>query len=117
MLAFLITMILIAIVLIVPIKMAATNVGAQNTGVFMCFIALIFAAAIQAGVSALVPQLAQIHVLVNIAVSLLLSGFAYMLVLGTSYGKGIIIAIIQTLLTLLLGFIAGLLGLGIAMSL
>jgi hypothetical protein len=36
-----------------------------------------------------------------------------MLVLGTSYGKGIVIAVLQVILTVALIFVFGLLGLGI----
>lgn len=113
----LIGIIVIVVLLIAPIKIAANYVGARNTGIFMCIIALIFSAAIQTGVSKFIPQLAEIHPVISVLVALLLSGLAYMLVLGTTYLKGIVIAIIQVVLTYIIAFIIGLLGLGISLSL
>lgn len=110
------TIIIIAVfilILIMPVKIAANYVGAKNTGIFMCLIALIFAAIIQESVSSLVPLLAVLHPAVNILVSLLLSAFAYMLVLGTTYGKSIAIALMQIILTFFIIFLLGLLGLSI----
>lgn len=99
--------------LILPIKLAANYVGAQNTGVLFCIVALIFAAAIQKAVAILLPQLQFNYPALNPLISILLSGFAYMLILGTTYGKGIVIAILQIILTVLLLFIVGLLGLSV----
>jgi hypothetical protein len=98
-------------ILILPVKLAADYVGARNTGVLMCIVALIFAAVIQHAVAILLPQLAFNYPALSPLVSILLSAFAYMLVLGTSYGKGIAIAILQVILTVLLVFLFGLLGL------
>ncbi len=112
MIEFVIILIVLAI-LILPVKLAADYVGARNTGVLMCIVALIFAAAIQKAVAVLLPQLAFYYPALSPLVSILLSAFAYMMILGTSYGKGIAIAILQVILTVLLIFVFGLLGLSI----
>lgn len=101
-------------ILILPVKLAANYVGAQNTGVFYCIAALILAAAIQDVVRILLLGVMLDYSVLGHLVSILLSAFAYMLVLGTSYGKGIVIAILQVILTVLLIFVLGLLGLGIS---
>lgn len=103
----------ILVILIWPVKLAAEYVKAKNTGVLMCVAALIFAAAIQKAVAILLPQLSFRYPALNPLVSILLSAISYMLILGTSYGKGIVIAILQIILTVLLIFIFGLLGLSI----
>jgi hypothetical protein len=100
-------------ILILPIKLAADYVGAKNTGILMCIVALIFAAVIQKAVAVLLPQLSFNYPALSPLVSILLSALAYMLILGTSYGKGIAIAILQVILTLLLLFVFGLLGLSV----
>jgi hypothetical protein len=100
-------------ILILPIKLAANYVGAQNTGVLMCIVALIFAAAIQKAVAIVLPQLQFNYPALSPLISILLSAIAYMLVLGTSYGKGIAIAILQIILTVILIFVFGLLGLSV----
>lgn len=103
----------ILVILIWPVKFAADYVKAKNTGILTCVVALIFAAAIQKAVVILLPQLSFYYPALNPLVSILLSAFAYMLVLGTSYGKGIVIAILQIILTVALIFVFGLLGLSI----
>lgn len=100
-------------ILILPIKLAADYVGAKNSGILMCIVALIFAAVIQKAVAVLLPQLSFNYPALNPLISILLSALAYMLVLGTSYGKGIVIAILQIILTVILVFVFGLLGLGV----
>ncbi len=110
-------LLVILLILILPIQLAAQAIGARNTGVFMCLLALIVAALIQKAVSVFLPQIAFYHPLINPLVSLFLSAFAYMLVLNTSYGKAILIALLQIALTLLILFIIGLLGLGLGASL
>ena len=109
----LLVILVILAILILPIKLAANYVGAQNTGVLMCIVALIFAGVIQKAVAILLPQLQFNYPALNPIISIFLSGFAYMLVLGTTYGKGIAIAILQIILTVALFFIIGLLGLSV----
>ena len=112
MVELLIILVILAI-LIMPIKLAANYVGAKNTGVLMCIVALIFAGMIQKAVMLFVPQIGMAYHALNPIVSILLSAFAYMLILGTTYVKGIVIAILQIILTVVLIFVFGLLGLGI----
>lgn len=109
----LIIILVILAILILPIKLAAGYVGAKNTGILMCIVALIFAAAIQKAVAVLLPQLSFHYPALSPLISILLSALAYMLVLGTSYGKGIAIAILQMLLTVLLLLLFGLLGVSV----
>lgn len=109
----LIIILVILVILVFPVKLAADYVGARNTGILMCIVALIFAAAIQKAVAVLLPQLALNYPALNPLVSILLSALSYMLILGTSYGKGIVIAILQIILTVLLVFLFGLLGLSV----
>lgn len=106
--------IVVLALLIIPVKVAAHYVKAENTGAFMCLVALIFAAMIQYGAFALVPQLNEIHPALYFLVTTLLSAVAYMLVLGTTYIKGIVIAIIQAILTVVI--VAALVGLGLSLD-
>ena len=115
MLELLIILAILAI-LILPVKFAADYVGAKNTGILMCIVALIFAAVIQKAVAIVLPQLQFNYQALSPLISILLSALAYMLVLGTSYGKGIAIAILQIILTVLLLFLFGLLGLGVGIG-
>lgn len=108
-----IMLLVILAVLILPVKLAADYVGARNTGFLMCIVALIFAALIQKSVAILLPQLSFKYPALHPLISILLSALAYMLVLGTTYGRGIAIAILQIILTVLLIFLFGLLGLSV----
>jgi len=94
--------------LILPVKLAATYVRAKNTGAFMCLVALIFASIIQKGVAVTFPLILILHPVIDSLAALLLSAFAYKIVLGTTYLKGIAVALIQIILTLLLLFIISL---------
>lgn len=105
---------IILTILILPIKIAAKYVQARNTGVFMCLLALILAAIIQKGVTISFPLISVQDPVFDSLGAVLLSAFAYMLVLGTTYIKGIIIALLQIILSLLLVFILNLLGLSVS---
>lgn len=109
----LIIILIILAILILPVKLAADYVGAKNTGVLFCIVALILAASIQKVVAMLLPQLAFNYPALNPLISIFLSGFAYMLILDTTYGKAIVIAILQIILTFVLLFLFGLLGLSV----
>ena len=109
----LIVILIILVILILPVKLAADYVRAQNTGVLYCIVALILAAAIQQVIVLVLPQLTFDYPVLHPLFSIFLSGFAYMLVLGTSYGKGIVIAILQIILTIALLFLFGWLGLSV----
>ena len=101
---FLITLIIILAVLVLPLKMAAAMLGARNTGVFSCLFALLLAVIIQHFVGGLIPGVTQEW---GLLITIPLAAIAYMLVLGTSFLKAIVIALVQGLLmigiTLLLG--------------
>ena len=101
---FLILLIIVVAILVLPLKMAAGMLGARNTGVFSCLFALLLAVIIQHFVGALIPGVsAELGLLLTIP----LAAIAYMLVLGTGFLKGILIAIIQGLLTIALTLLLG----------
>jgi len=110
----LIGILVVLALLIVPVKIAAHYVKAESTGAFMCLVALIFAAMIQYGAFYLVPQLNETRPALYFLVTSLLSAIAYMFVLGTTYIKGVIIAVIQAVLTVLI--VAALIGLGFSLN-
>ncbi|MCX2778933.1 hypothetical protein OQJ46_00340 [Microbulbifer thermotolerans] len=102
---FLILLIILLVVLVLPLKMAAAMMGARNTGVFHCLFALLLAVIIQRFVGGIIPGVtAEYGMLITIP----LAAIAYMLVLGTSFLKAILIAIVQGVIligaVLLLGF-------------
>jgi hypothetical protein len=90
------------IILIAPIKLAATWVGAQNTGIISCFIAILVTSAVQQGFSVIFPELNEN---IGTLIGLPLDALVYMLILNTTFIKGIIIALIQTILILALAFV------------
>ena len=113
---FLIFLVIILAVLIGPIKIAAKIVGAKNSGFFACFIAILFSAAIHRGVEIYFPGLGDYPKYVGDIVSFGLAGIAYMMVLGTTFFKGLAIAVIQIILTLVVvtfvsAWVIGVLGL------
>ncbi|MEM8844143.1 MAG: hypothetical protein AAGB35_03785 [Pseudomonadota bacterium] len=112
MLVEIIILIVILAILLLPIKLAAEYVGANNTGLLMCIAALLLAGLIQTVVEAFFPLL-ELHFAASALISLLLSAFAYMVVLDTTYGKGIAIAIIQIILTFVLVYVVGLMGISL----
>ena len=96
---FLIFLTIVVVLLILPVKLAANWVGASNTGTISCLLALILAAAIQKGFAYILPSVDEN---LGLFLSIPLSGLAYMLVLGTSFLKGVVIAVVQGLLMLVL---------------
>ena len=98
----LIFLVITVIILIAPIKLAATWVGAQNTGVLSCFIAILVAGAAQKGFSVIFPE---INENIGMLMGFPLAALAYMLILGTTFVKGIIIALIQAVLMLVLAVV------------
>ncbi len=103
----LITFIVIVVVLIIPVQIAAEWAGARNTDMFSCLVALILAALIQKGITVFAPG-AEMHY--GLLLTLPLSGLAYTLVLGTTFIRGILIAIGQGVISVLISFLmAGLL--------
>lgn len=94
-------------VLIVPIKIAAHSVGAQHKSVFSCVMAI---------VASLVAAMVAKWFLpfgpgaLDLLAALVVAGLVYMAALGTTYFKGIIIASVQLIVTLLLTFLITILG-------
>ena len=107
---FLIVVTFMVLILILPVKLAAEWLGASNTGTLSCLIALILASAIQKGFALLLPSVDEN---LGMLIAIPLSGLAYMLVLGTTFLRGMAIAVLQGFLMLLLlmlfaGVLAGL---------
>jgi hypothetical protein len=76
---------------VVPVKLAVDLVGGQNRSWFSCVMAVICAGAAQWGTWGVGGP-------VGLLIGLLVSGAVYCLVLGTSFFKGVIIALIQIIL-------------------
>lgn len=87
----------VTIILIVPIKIAASMVGAQRNGIFSCFFAILLSAIIQAAAAKLIPGISE---RLGVLLSLPLAAIAYAFILGTSFFKGIGIAILQIVVTI-----------------
>ncbi|SEA22124.1 hypothetical protein [Microbulbifer marinus] len=87
--------IIIVAVLVLPLKMAAAMMGARNTGVFHCLFALLLAVIVQRIVGGMIPGVSEN---LGILLTIPLAALAYMLVLGTGFLKGIIIALLQGLI-------------------
>lgn len=94
---FIILLIIIVAVLVLPLKMAAAMMGARNTGAFYCLFALLLAVIIQRVVGGMIPGVTQEW---GLLISIPLAAVAYMLVLGTGFLKGIVIALVQGLITI-----------------
>jgi hypothetical protein len=104
-LELLISLIIIIAILVIPIKMAASMMGARRTGVLYCLVAVILASLIQQAVARVIPSIDQS---LGMLLAIPLAAISYMLVLDTTFIKGICIAILQGVILVL-----GLLGLGI----
>jgi len=106
-LVLLITMLLVIFVLILPVKLAAEALGAQRTNVVWCFLSLLGASVMQSiGLS--IPLYGSI-------VAFLLSSAAFAAVLGTSFLKGIGIAVLHIIFAAAILFaIAALFGMTLA---
>ncbi|KUJ82905.1 hypothetical protein AWR36_010160 [Microbulbifer flavimaris] len=93
---FIILLIIVVAVLVLPLKMAAAMMGARNTGAFYCLFALLLAVIIQRVVGSMIPGVSEE---LGFLLSIPLAAVAYMLVLGTGFLKGILIALVQGLIT------------------
>ncbi|AJQ94310.1 hypothetical protein [Gynuella sunshinyii] len=103
----LLALLIMITVMVIPVKLAASMVGAKNTGFFTCLGALIVASIIQLMAIRIVPALSE---QLGILLSLPLTAVAYMMVLDTSFLKGILIAVLQGFILVLMTFLlAGLL--------
>lgn len=102
----LINLLIVVLLLVLPLKFAAKFIGAKNTGFFSCLFALIVSALFQFGVDYYFPGLDDTY---GWLVTVPVAAIAYMLVLGTTFLKGILIAIVQVILMVLLtALVAGL---------
>lgn len=101
---FLILLIIVVAILVLPLKMAAGMLGARNTGVFSCLFALLLAVIIQHFVGGMIPGVTEEF---GVLITIPIAAIAYMLVLGTGFLKGILIALIQGLLTIALTLLLG----------
>lgn len=117
MLEIAITVVVILILLILPVRIAAKYMHAERNGAFMCLLAIILSSGLNSGVFTYFQHSGQWLIAISLLVSLLISGFAYMLVLGTTLMGGVLISIIQTVLTLLMVFVVLLLGIALNVTL
>ena len=101
---FLILLIIVVAILVLPLKLAAGMLGARNTGVFSCLFALLLAVIIQHFVGGMIPGVTEEF---GVLLTIPIAAIAYMLVLGTGFLKGILIALIQGLLTIALTLLLG----------
>jgi hypothetical protein len=95
--------ILVVIVALLPVKIAASVVGARNRGFGACFLAVIVALLINGIFGHLFRY--------GFFIGALVTGLAYMWVLGTTYWRGVGIALLQTVITWLIGLLLAALGL------
>ncbi|ACV26234.1 hypothetical protein [Kangiella koreensis] len=103
----LISLLIVVLLLVLPLKFAAKFIGAKNTGFFACLFALIVSALFQYGVDYYFPRLDDTY---DWLITVPVAALAYMLVLGTSFLKAVLIAIVQVILMVLLtALVAGLL--------
>jgi len=90
-LAIALAVLFIAIFVVLPIKLAAGWVGAERTGWFVCLFAGILSAVISAIANSLVHH--------GAIASVFISGAVFMLVLGTTYVRGLVVAVLEIILT------------------
>jgi hypothetical protein len=90
-LALLLAVLFVAVFVVLPIKISATWVGAERTGWLPCLFAGILCAVIGAIANGLVRH--------GAVASVFISGAVFMLVLGTTYVRGLIVAVLEIVLT------------------
>ena len=100
---FLIAAALMVLVALLPVKIAASLVGARNSAWKACLIAVVVAVAVHLVLHHFVRY--------GSVVAALLTGAVYMVLLETSYLKGVLIALLQGVLAWLLGLVLAMLGL------
>jgi len=88
---FVVATVLLVLVALLPIKIAASLVGARNTGFGACLVAVIVAVLIHIVLGRLIHY--------GQFVGVLITGAVYMGLLETSYLKGVLIAMLQVLLS------------------
>ena len=90
-------LVVIALVLaisVIPVKIGASVVGAKRDGLVACFVALVLAS--------LIGGFAARHFHLGGALSVFAAALVYMLVLDTSYLRGLAVAVIQFALSVVL---------------
>lgn len=81
---------------ILPVKLAADAFDAKHKSLFSCLMGAICALAAGIAIKRFFP-----FGTLNVLVALLAAGFVYMVVLGTALYRGIIVALIQLIVTFL----------------
>lgn len=117
MLVAIITVVITLLLVIMPVRIAARYVGAQRTSLFMCLAAIVISYGMDAGAYAYIGQPRGWEIAFYLLASLLMTVITYMLVLGTTFLGGILISVIQIILTVVIIFIIALLGIGLNMAL
>jgi hypothetical protein len=95
----LVQLFLIVMILVIPIKLAAIWVGAQNTRFISCLLALFVVASLRKIFAMVFPGVSES---LGMLISISLESFAYMMVLETTFIKGIIITVIQSILMIVI---------------
>ena len=98
--SFILFLVAAAIILIVPVKVAATHVQAGRTGAGSCFFAVLVVSALQKGLEAVIHSQPLVYLTV-----LVIAPAVFMVILDTSYKKGLIIAVVQLVLAFILALI------------
>src|SRR5262245_55052439 len=98
--SFLLIMIVGIVIIVMPVKFAAQFVGAGRTGFWMCLIAVIVVSVLDSMLGGFITNR-----FAHFVVSLAVSGGIYMMILDTTYMKGIGISLIQLLLLIVLALI------------
>src|SRR3954468_8311982 len=101
---FLVVLALVLVLCVIPVKIGASVVGAKRDGLLPCFVALVLASLI-GGLAARYVHLgrAAVHRFHLAGVlSVFVAALVYMLVLDTTYLRGLAVAVIQYALTVLL---------------
>jgi hypothetical protein len=90
-LALLLAVLFVAVFVVLPIKIAGNLVGAERTGWLSCLFAGILCGVIGAIANSLLRH--------GAIASVFVSGAVFMLVLGTTYVRGLIVAVLEIVLT------------------
>ena len=85
---------LVLAISIIPVKIGASVVGAKRDGLVACFVALVLAS--------LIGGFAARHFHLGGALSVFVAALVYMLVLDTTYLRGLAVAVIQFALSIVL---------------
>ncbi len=100
-------LVVLVLLALLPVKIAAGAMGARRTSFGACLVAVILAFIVNAVFGRLFAY--------GWFVSVLVTGFAYMLVLDTTYLRGVMIAVLQAVVSFLLVLLLGVLGFATAL--